>query len=102
MLYEVVRVRALPNYRLAVEFRDGVSGTIDLSGELEGEIFEPLRDEALFRQAKVDEFGAIAWPNGADLAPDALYAEIIGGAVSAPRPALEGEEKSSSNPASRR
>ena len=78
----VVQVTPLPNYRLAVEFDDGVSGTVDLSGDLYGEVFEPLRDEALFRQASTDEYGAVAWPNGADIAPDALYLEITGGAPS--------------------
>ena len=39
-------------------------------------MFEPLRDPVLFAQAYVDEFGAICWPNGADLAPDALYQRI--------------------------
>jgi hypothetical protein len=91
MLHEVVRVTALPHYRLAVEFRDGISGTIDLSGDLEGEIFEPLRDEGFFRQVSVDKYGAITWPNGADLAPDALYAEIAGGSSSDRRPKLASE-----------
>jgi hypothetical protein len=27
----------------------------------------------LFQRVCVDEFGAVSWPNGADLAPDALY-----------------------------
>ncbi len=76
----VVRVMPLPNYRLTVEFNDGVSGTVDLSQDLYGEVFEPLREEALFCQASADEYGAVAWPNGADIAPDALYLEITGGA----------------------
>ena len=76
----VVRVTPLPNYRLTVEFDDGVSGTVDLSDDLRGEVFEPLRDEALFSQASADEYGAVTWPNGADIAPDALYVEITGGA----------------------
>jgi Protein of unknown function (DUF2442) len=76
MLNRIVGVVPLPNYRLRVEFDDGISGTIDLSSELTGEIFEPLRDEALFRQAVVDEYGAICWPNGADLAPDTIYMEL--------------------------
>jgi hypothetical protein len=76
----VVRVMPLPNYRLTVEFNDGVSGTVDLSDDLYGEVFEPLRDEALFSQASADEYGAVTWPNGADIAPDALYLEITGGA----------------------
>lgn len=37
-------------------------------------MFEPLKDLSLFAQVKVDpDLGTIAWPNGADLAPDALY-----------------------------
>ena len=74
----IVRVAPLPGYRLSIEFQDGVSGVVDLSDELDGEVFEPLRDEALFRQASIDEYGAIAWPNGPDIAPDGLYLEIIG------------------------
>jgi len=45
------------------------------SRELWGPAFEPLREMSLFTQVKVDaELGTIAWPNGADFAPDALYA----------------------------
>jgi len=40
-------------------------------------MFEPLKDAAFFAQAKVDEFGAVCWPNGVDLAPDALYRRAI-------------------------
>jgi hypothetical protein len=68
----VVKVAPLPKYRLHVEFDDGVSGTIDLSGELDGEVFQSLRDETVFRQVTVDEFGAVCWPNGPDLAPPTL------------------------------
>ncbi len=78
MLNKLVRVTPLSNYRLSVEFDDGIFGTIDLSGQLSGPMFEPLREEALFHQAAIDEFGAVYWPNGADLAPDALYREITG------------------------
>jgi hypothetical protein len=49
---------------------------IDLSGELDGEVFQPLRDEAVFRQVTVDEFGAVCWPNGPNLAPDAIHSEL--------------------------
>ncbi len=49
MMPRVIKVDPLPEYRLHVEFDDGVAGTIDLSGELDGEVFQPLRDEAVFR-----------------------------------------------------
>jgi hypothetical protein len=42
-------------------------------------VFEPLRNPALFRQAKVHpELGAICWPNDADLDSDVLYATVTG------------------------
>jgi hypothetical protein len=77
MLNQVSRVTPLPNYRLEIEFQDGVYGTLDLSDRLFGEMFEPLRDEAVFRKVALDEFGAICWPNGADLAPDAIHQKLV-------------------------
>jgi hypothetical protein len=41
-------------------------------------VFEPLRDEAVFRQVTIDEYGAVCWPNGPDLAPDAMYSRLTG------------------------
>lgn len=72
----VVSVRPLDDYELEVTFDEGTSGVVTLQDRLFGPVFEPLRDPALFRQVFVDEFGAVCWPNGADLAPDALYARI--------------------------
>ena len=72
-MHRVQKVQALPDYRLFVEFTDGVRGEVDLSERLFGTVFRPLEDPEFFRQVSIDEFGAICWPNGADLAPDALY-----------------------------
>jgi hypothetical protein len=47
-----------------------------LSGrKVDGTVFEPLRDPELFAEARV-AMGAVQWPNGADLAPDAMYDAI--------------------------
>ena len=72
----VISVQPLQHYRLAVRFDDGVEGVIEMHDRLFGPVFEPLQDPALFQQAFVDEFGAVAWPNGADLAPDALHERL--------------------------
>jgi hypothetical protein len=85
MMPRVTKVTPLPRYRLHVEFDDGVAGTIDLSDELDGEVFQPLRDEAVFRQVTVDEFGAVCWPNGPDLAPDAMHDQLMGEPATPPR-----------------
>jgi hypothetical protein len=70
---KTTRAEPREGFVLFVEFSDGVSGEVDLSTRLFGPMFEPLRDEALFRLVRIDEFGAPCWPNGADLAPDALH-----------------------------
>ena len=76
-MHRVAAVTALPGHRISVRFEDGTSGEVDLSGRLFGPVFEPLaEDPGLFARVFVDEFGAVCWPNGADLAPDALYREL--------------------------
>jgi hypothetical protein len=74
----ITRLSALAGYRLTVEFEDGIAGTLELEAELFGPVFAPLRDEALFAQAHLDEYGVPCWPGGADLAPDAIYADLTG------------------------
>jgi hypothetical protein len=76
LLNRTVRVAALPGYRLHVEFDHGLTRIIELAGELTGPVFEPLQDEELFRHVTIDDLGTVCWPNGADLAPDALHADI--------------------------
>jgi hypothetical protein len=71
-------VRALPGFRLAVQFVDGTAGEVDLSRRVASEqagVFSKLRDPALFAQVYLD-YGAVAWPGDIDLAPDAMYDEI--------------------------
>lgn len=81
-MIKVTRVKPEAEYRLYVEFEDGVQGEVDLSLRLFGSMFEPLRNRELFEQVRIDEFGAVCWPNGADLAPDALH-EAVKRAMSA-------------------
>ncbi len=75
-MQKIASVRALDDYQLEVTFADGVGGVISLKDRLFGPMFEPLRDVTIFRQVSIDEFGAVCWPNGADLAPDALYEKL--------------------------
>ena len=82
---KVVAVKALSGHRLEVVFADGKMVQVSLADRLFGPVFAPLADEELFRKVFVDESGAVSWPNGADLAPDALYARAAGEATPAAR-----------------
>lgn len=73
---DVVEVRALGDFRLHVRFVDGTEGTVDMAGLVHSPgagVFAALADPARFAEARV-EFGAVTWPCGCDLAPDAMYA----------------------------
>jgi len=79
-------VRVRPDYRLSVEFIDGTAGEANLRPLVFAEnagVFEALRDPDLFAQAFID-LGAVSWPNGLDLAPDAMYEVIRAGRVFTP------------------
>lgn len=76
--WRVVFAKALPDYRIAVEFVDGVSGIVDLHLRVKSEragVFSALADVTLFQQLYV-QWGTVTWPNELDLAPDAMYDEI--------------------------
>jgi len=78
--WRVVTVEALADHRLRVEFVDGTAGEVDMDAFLAaprvaGTVFESLRESAFLAQAAVI-MGAVQWPNGADLAPDAMYDAI--------------------------
>lgn len=66
----------LDDHGVRVRFADGTTADLDLSYLLDyGGVFEPLRDTAYFARLHADiEAGTIVWPNGADIAPETLYA----------------------------
>jgi hypothetical protein len=76
-MIRVVDARHVAGYILWLRFSDGVEGEVDLAGELEGPMFEPLRDPAVFRSFIVHpDLHTITWPNGADLAPEFLHDRV--------------------------
>ena len=75
MEYRIEQLQILDESMFSVVFRDGSTGKVRLEDSALDGVFEPLRDPAFFNQAYIDH-GAVTWPNGADLAPDAMYEEI--------------------------
>ena len=77
MDYDVLEARHVRDYIVWLRFRDGTTGEIDLEPALRGPMFQPLKDVAVFRQFFIHpEFETLAWPNGADLAPEFLHDNV--------------------------
>jgi hypothetical protein len=73
----VSKATYIKDFRIMVLFADGVEGEVNLSDELEGEIFQPLKNVEYFKKFIVHpELHTLTWPNGADFAPEFLYDKI--------------------------
>jgi len=77
MAHEIHRVtsfKQIAPFTLTIEFEDGTSQIINFRPVLEGELFSPLQDPALFAQVRIDpEVHTLVWPNGADFDPAILH-----------------------------
>lgn len=71
-LPSVVRAEFRRGYKIHLTFNDGLEGTVDFKQWIDGPIFEPLKKRGYFERFFVDG-GTVAWPNGADVAPETLY-----------------------------
>lgn len=77
MILHVIEARYVNDYVIWLRFNDGAIGEVDLKNELDGEVFEPLKDLEQFKSFKVDpDIDTIVWANGADLAPEFLYGKM--------------------------
>jgi hypothetical protein len=88
LFHDVVEVKPLGGKRVFLRFDDGIEGELDLGGLIEFTgVFAPLLDEREFAKVRVDsDLGTIVWPNGADLAPEVLYACLTGSADAGSEP----------------
>ncbi|MCA3269916.1 MAG: DUF2442 domain-containing protein [Alphaproteobacteria bacterium] len=76
--WRVDQVAPLPDYRFRVRFRDGLTGDVDmfrLVHSPDAGVFASLKDPQLFASMFV-ALGVVTWPNGVDLAPDTMHAQI--------------------------
>jgi len=72
---KVVSVEPLDGKKVAVVFADGKSGVFDVAPYIKTEFFERLNDDEYFRQVSLF-FTGIGWPEGQDLGPDTIAAEL--------------------------
>ena len=72
MFLEVSNAKYINDFKIFLEFNNGISKTVDLKNELDGEIFQPLKEINYFKTFLI-KFNTIEWDNGADFAPEYLY-----------------------------
>ncbi len=72
LLLDVVTVKVLSGYRLALEFENGEHRVFDMSPYMDKKPFNRLKDSSAFNGAHVD-YGTVVWPGNIDIAPETLY-----------------------------
>lgn len=73
-IHTITSVQVVGPWTLRIVFGDGIERVIDFGPVLVGELYGSLRDEALFKQVRVDpEIRTVVWPNGADFDPATLH-----------------------------
>ncbi len=77
-MFKPIQVEPLSNYRLWIEYVDGVAGEVNLEYLAGRGVFTLWNDYAAFERVYIDDSGAIAWTDDVALCPDALYMKITG------------------------
>ncbi len=74
----VLNVKALPGYRVELEFDDGVCGVVDLSEAVGKGVFALWSNPLLFERVRIGSSGELVWSDRIDLCPDSLYLKVTG------------------------
>jgi hypothetical protein len=75
-LIHVTDVEVIGDHALRLTFEDGVVGDVAFGDHEWRGVFEPLRDQRVFAQVRVDpQWGTVVWPGDLDMAPEPLYEE---------------------------
>lgn len=72
---KVVSAKPLENMKVEIVFSDGVNGVFDVAPYTRSDFFKRLEDPDYFKQVRIF-FGGIGWPEGQDLGPDTIEADL--------------------------
>jgi len=72
MFLEVKKADYIKDYKLRLEFNEGTIMLVDLEHDLNGKVFEPLKNKEYFKDFTL-KYNTIEWENGADFAPEYLF-----------------------------
>lgn len=71
---KLVSIKAIPPYKLRLEYETGEKRLFDVSPYISGSWYSQLKDENYFKTVHIiNEGTGIEWENGQDVAPHELY-----------------------------
>jgi hypothetical protein len=73
-----ILVRAIPTYRIDLEFSDGAKGEVDLSDLADKDVFAAWQDNSFFETVHIGEHREIKWNDDIELCADSLYLNLTG------------------------
>ncbi|MDZ4712542.1 MAG: DUF2442 domain-containing protein [bacterium] len=74
-----IKVKPLENYKIWIEFEDGVNGELDLTFLQNKGVFKALNDHNVFKKIYIDvETKSVAWTKDIELDSNNLYLKLIG------------------------
>ncbi len=91
-MLKISSAKALPDYKIWIQYSDGVEGEVDLSHLVGNGVFSAWKDANVFQAFRVENGRSITWTDEIDLCADSLYLEMTGKAPEDIFPALRMED----------
>lgn len=78
MLLDIIKADYIDEFKINIQFENGKEGIVDFKEFTEhGGVFYSLKDKNYFKKFYINrELGTICWPDGQDIAPEAIYSKI--------------------------
>ena len=69
---KIISIKVLDGYLVWIQFKDGVSKTINFEPLIGKGISSELLNKDYFKTVSIDNGGGLEWPNGMDFCPNFL------------------------------
>ena len=75
-MYRIIKVKPQSQYKIWIQFKDGIEGVVDVSHLLNKGVFKKWKTPGEFEKVEIGSSGELRWGDELDLCPDTLYMEI--------------------------
>ena len=91
-MLKILSAKALFDYKIWIQYSDGVEGEVDLSHLVGKGVFSAWKEANVFQNFRVEYGRSISWSEEIDLCADSLYLEMTGKAPEDIFPKLKMED----------